>query len=305
VSAESSAPAASSPARHHARRPWLAALLSLLLPGLGHVYAGRFTRGVAAFAILSLASLVATWAYLTVPPSRWLLALVTMLSIGLLVGVAVDAARLAREAQRPYQIKRVNRWYAYAAVVALGLGLGAVLEILRERFLEPYRNPSAAMANALLVGDWFFVDKRESTRTALAHGAIVVYQSPEDASNKIVKRIVGLPGDSLVARHDTLIRNGRVVIEPYVSIAPYRSDVDSALSAGMGNWGPLRVPPDSVFVLGDNRHASKDSRHVGFISARNVVGKPRLIYYSYDPAGDWTLPFLTAVRWSRLGTMPR
>jgi signal peptidase I len=242
---------------------------------------------------------------LAVPASAWLLALATTVSIGLLIGVVVDAARVARRAQRPYEIKPVNRWYVYAMVLALGLGLGAAVQNLRERVLEPYRNPSAAMAEALLVGDWFFVDKRASTRTALAHESIVVYESPEDPTDKIVKRIVGLPGDSLAARNDTLIRNGRTVIEPYATFTRYASAVDSAMRAGLGNWGPLLVPADSIFVLGDNRHASRDSRHVGFIPTRGVVGKPRLIYYSYDPEGDWALPFLTAVRWSRLGTMPQ
>ena len=288
-----------------ARRPWLAALLSLLLPGLGHVYAGRFTRGVAAFALASLASVVVTLLCLVVPPSRWLLALVVTVSVGVIVGVAVDAARAAREAQRPYEIKRVNRWPVYAAVVVFGFGLGIAVDTLRERFLEPFRNPSAAMSEALLVGDWFFVDRRLSARTTLARGAMVVYESPENPNEKIVKRIVGLPGDSLAARNDTLVRNGQVVVERYVSLQRSRTDTDSAMNAAMGNWGPLRVPADSIFVLGDNRRESKDSRHVGFIPIRGVVGKPRLIYYSYDPEGDWALPFVTAVRWSRLGTMPQ
>jgi signal peptidase I len=287
------------------RRPLLAAVLTLVVPGLGHVYAGQLMRGVAAFAILSLASLLATYAFLIVPPSPWLLAVVMTLSVAIVIGTAIDAARMARAAPRPYAPKPINRWYVYAGALVVGLGLGGGLQRLRERVLEGYRHPSVSMAETLLVGDWFFVDKRASMRRVLTHGTIVVYESPENADDKIVKRVVGLPGDTLAARADTLIRNGRVVREPYANVRPYTSPVGSVEFRESGTWGPLLVPTDSIFVLGDNRNASKDSRHVGFIPTRNVIGKPRLIYYSYDPKGDWALPFVTAIRWRRLGTKPQ
>jgi signal peptidase I len=157
------------------------------------------------------------------------------------------------------------------------------------------------MAQTFLLGDWVFVDKRASTRLAIGHTALVTYRSPDDYSVAL-KRVVGVRGDTLLMRNDTLIRNGKIIEEPYatVSHSPTRDDLDR-----MHNWGPVNVSGDSIFVLGDNRHASKDSRHVGLIPIANVLGKPRMVYYSYDPQGDTALPALTAIRWSRLGSSPR
>ena len=149
--------------------------------------------------------------------------------------------------------------------------------------------------------DFLYVDERASTRHAIVHNALVAYRSPDDGSSVVIKRVVGVPGDTLRMRNDSLIRNDRIIEEPFVTISLTLGD---SLNE-MGNWGPVTVSDDSMFVLGDNRHASKDSRHVGLIPIANVLGKPRLIYYSYDPEAEARLPFLTAVRWKRIGMMPQ
>ena len=120
-----------------------------------------------------------------------------------------------------------------------------------------------------------------------------------------------------------LSRNGRPVQEPYVqhlgSGQPEPPDPEMRRwqlrffagkdSAGYHptsrDWGPLVVPRDSFFMLGDNRDGSRDGRFWGFVPRRNIQGSPMIIYFSYDP-GHWRpLPFLTAIRWKRLFTLPR
>jgi len=156
-------------------------------------------------------------------------------------------------------------------------------------------------------------------------GDVVVFGSVETPGLEVVKRVIGLPGDTLASRGGRLMRNGEPVPEPYAVHArpevpdppesreqmrgwqeprlagshpvPYRPDRD--------NWGPVVVPSESLFVMGDNRDFSYDGRYWGFLPRRNLHGSPIVIYYSFDPASWRPLPVLTATRWSRLFTLPR
>jgi signal peptidase I len=182
-----------------------------------------------------------------------------------------------------------------------GLGLGRVRDSIKEGFVEAYRVPSAAMSETIQLGDWLYVDKREAGRIAPTRNALILYRSPDDGT-PAVKRVVGIAGDTLRMRNDTLYRSDEPVREPYAHVLANDrvNPADNSLER-MRTWGPVIVARGTVFVLGDNRHASKDSRYVGLIPLDSVVGTPSVVYYSYDPEGDWPLPALTAIRWQRLG----
>ena len=140
----------------------------------------------------------------------------------------------------------------------------------------------------------------------------------------VVKRIIGIPGDTVAMRQGKLIRNGREQSEPYAIHSDFNRSAEPAertrmrawqlrYFAGSGpadyspdlqDWGPLVVPPDSFFVMGDNRDNSLDSRFWGFLPRGNIRGKPLIVYYSYEPETWRPLPFLAAVRWSRIGARP-
>ena len=227
----------------------------------------------------------------------------------------------------------LGRWFLeWIKSIAVAL---VVWQVLRIFLVEAFRIPSGSMQNTLLVGDFLFVNKflygaevpfigkhlpavREPVR-----GDIIVFDSVEE-DLKVVKRLVGIPGDTLQMRDGVLFRNSERVSEPYaVNSDPDRSE-DPLMRARMRDWqvrhyagavpadyvpdlhdwGPVIVPAESLFVMGDNRDGSYDGRYWGFLPRANVRGRPLLVYFSYDAESWESFPFLTEVRWKRLFHAP-
>jgi signal peptidase I len=207
---------------------------------------------------------------------------------------------------------------------------------LRTFLVEAFRIPSGSMEKTLLIGDFLFVNKAlYGAEVPLLHARlpavrepqrndILIFDSVEEPGLKVVKRLVGMPGDTLAMEDGELYRNGRKVIEPYaVHDDPGRTEDPiqrskmrewqlrhfvgrdtASYQPDLQNWGPIVVPSDSFFMLGDNRDSSYDGRYWGFLPRENVRGRPLIVYFSYD-ANSWrALPFLTAVRWERIFTTP-
>jgi signal peptidase I len=203
--------------------------------------------------------------------------------------------------------------------------------------LQAFRIPSSSMEGTLLIGDVLYVNKMLYGATIPLVGRrlpaireprredLVVFDSVEEEGLKVVKRLIGVAGDTLAMTNGTLIRNGRPIEEPWV-LPPNRHAVTDPSGAakmkawqtprlvGRGqadyqpdpdNWGPILVPRDSFFMMGDNRRESYDSRFWGFLPRANVRGRPEIIYYSFDVNTYKPLPLLTNIRWTRLFTIPR
>ncbi|HEY9227245.1 MAG TPA: signal peptidase I [Gemmatimonadaceae bacterium] len=238
---------------------------------------------------------------------------------------------------------------------------GAVVIYLfvKTLFVEAFRIPSGSMIPTLLVGDWLFVNKLAYgptipfTNSHLPgytnpkHNDVVVFVSPpqpdeardgRDPTPTLVKRLIGMPGDTLYMRDGLLHRNG--VPQPQGPEAAHNPKLDpnsvdplftwqhtvEIKNSRFGpppaqpthdNWGPLVVPADHYFMMGDNRYCSKDSRFWGVVPKQNVRGRPLFVYYSYvpgpDPAdnecsgqiSDRPVPFITNIRWGRIGHVIR
>ena len=184
---------------------------------------------------------------------------------------------------------------------------------------QPFRIPSASMEPTLLVGDFLLVNKEVSTGrfpalASIQRGDLIVFHYPVDPAKHLVKRIVGLPGDRIRLRDGRVLIDGRALSEPYAFYLPsapdsYRDDfprMDRADPAVDSRWwiqmhslvtnGELTIPPDSYFVLGDNRNNSEDSRYWGLVPRAAIVGKPFLVYFSLkEPAVSLT----NLARWDR------
>ena len=226
---------------------------------------------------------------------------------------------------------------------AKSIGVALIVWLFLRTFLiEAFHIPSGSMEKTLLVGDWLFVNKAlYGAEVPFIHkhlpavreprvGDIVVFDSRdapevgEFAGIKVVKRLIGVAGDTLAMRGGQLYRNGQATPEPYVQHINLQESAPPPMRAYMrkwqlpylvgprprryrpdlNDWGPLVVPPDSLFFLGYNRDGSYDARYWGFVPRRNVEGHPILIYFSYEPDSWNALPFLTRVRWARIFSLP-
>ncbi len=217
----------------------------------------------------------------------------------------------------------------FPAAIALFLVLRAVL-------VEAYKIPSGSMESTLLVGDFLLVNKmvygatipltsvRLPAMRDPKRGDVVVFEWPTDQSKNFVKRLVALPGDTVAMHQGVLLLNGieqdeRYVVHTDPGMDPVAEDfrwqrgylvrtasaatgpVPRSYRPSRNNWGPLVVPDEHFFVLGDNRDNSLDSRYWGFVPDSLVRGTPIVVYYSYVPDSTTTAPWLTNIRWRRLG----
>lgn len=204
--------------------------------------------------------------------------------------------------------------------------------VLKIFLVEAFRIPSPSMVPTLLPGDFLFVNKAiygpviplvKVQLPAIREprvGEIVVFKSVETAGMDIVKRLIGTPGDTLEMRHSRVYRNGQLDPEAFtrhsdttktmnreerlrmrlLQLPHYVGADAAAYQPDLQDWGPIVVPNDSLFVMGDNREDSYDGRFWGFLPRSNVRGTPIIFYYSYDPDSWRALPFLTAIRWNRI-----
>jgi signal peptidase I len=219
--------------------------------------------------------------------------------------VAADAAWCARRQPAAYTLRRYNRWWVYLLALAGVVLANLVLRAELESGVHAFTIQSGSMAPTLLRGDYVMF---ASAPAALPRGTVVAYRSDADM---VVHRVVGVPGDVLEMRGGHLRVNGREVREPYAVRTPalavppgnmewqrdaYVGADSAAYAPTMYEWGPLRVPEERYFVMGDNRGETIDSRITGFVDRQDIVYRASWIYYSKGEDG-W--------RWSRFGRSVR
>ncbi len=207
--------------------------------------------------------------------------------------------------------------------------------IIRTFLIEAFQIPSGSMERTLLAGDFLFVNKAvygaqiPGTHARLPgfetprRGDVIVFAYPKDPELNYVKRVIGVPGDTVEMRGGEVRVNGVALAETYVQRVDRAHDtyypefswqrdyLVGGPAAARGyrptrdTWGPLAVPTGRYFVLGDNRDNSADSRYWGFVDAKAIKGRPLVVYFSYDREAHDALPWLTDIRWHRLGSIVR
>jgi signal peptidase I len=194
------------------------------------------------------------------------------------------------------------RDYLEAVLVALICTL-----VIRTFVVQAFRIPSGSMEDTLAIGDYLFVnkllygprvpllDRRLPAVRAPRPGDVIVFRYPKDPSKDYIKRLIAVGGQVVEVRDREVWVDGTPLREPYAKF------VHSGLHPGdRGHVGPLLVPPGHLFVMGDNRDLSHDSRAWGFLDQGLVVGRATFIYWSWD-ADRRLLRWLPAPRWGRIG----
>lgn len=205
--------------------------------------------------------------------------------------------------------KSVVREYVEAIVVAMLLAL-----FVRTFVVQAFKIPSGSMLPTLQIGDHLLVNKfsygvrlpvtgtQLISRQGPARGDVVVFRFPRDRSIDYIKRVVAIGGDTIEVRDKQVFLNGEQVVNPY---AHYTTrDIMSAAAGPRDNLGPVKVPEGKIFVMGDNRDNSYDSRFWGFVDLRDVLGKALIIYWSWNVDESlFSFRRFTSIRWDRLGDL--
>jgi signal peptidase I len=220
--------------------------------------------------------------------------------------------------------KSTVREYFESIVIAVILAL-----FVRTWVVQAFKIPTGSMENNLLIGDHLLVNKFVFGPTAspvertllpvrdIRRGDIVVFKYPDEPERDFVKRVIGLPGDTLELRAKKVYINGQAVEEPYVHFIEGVSSLQEVTSFDVRErYGPVHVPEGQYFVMGDNRDNSQDSRYWGFLPGHYVKGKALMIYWSYESGREDYLDegagatikrllsvvthFFTRTRWERL-----
>jgi signal peptidase I len=149
------------------------------------------------------------------------------------------------------------------------------------------------MEPTVLIGDHVVVDKSAYAFSEPKRGDIAFYRSPEHPQTIFMKRIVGMPGETIEIRNRQVFVNGKKIDEPYVQFL--RPSTDGTFNGD--SVAPTIIPAGAYFLLGDNRDNSMDSRFIGPVQRRQFLGKAKTIYFSSDPETN-------KPRWNRIGKTP-
>ncbi len=213
----------------------------------------------------------------------------------------------APAAETEVQAKSLTREYTEAILIALLLAL-----LIRTFIVQAFKIPSGSMETTLLIGDHILVSKfpygthipNEIPFLNIKlfddivfftkvpeRGDIIVFKYPKDETRDFIKRVIGLPGDLLEVRRQKVFINGKPYEDTHARHT--ESPSDSAF-VPRDDFGPILIPEGHVFVMGDNRENSQDSRYWGYLNVKKIRGKALMIYWSWDRIESW-------VRFERFG----
>jgi signal peptidase I len=302
------------------RKPLVAMAGSLIMPGLGQVYNGELSKGLSLFLLFAFVLPVFSFAAVR-GPSSWLFGCVL---IAVISGLAIyfycvrDAYVAARRIGVGYRPLPFNQPHFYLGLLFFGyfFVLGQLSDYVKRDLIQAFKIPSLAksMEPSILPGDQFFADKRINSpgTQKVRRGDAAVFIYPNDRTTIYVKRVIGLPGDQIEIHNDDVLVNGtsirgeevenlgsrelNAMLPDHVAYREHGDKEDYIVLWKRNRPTPslkFSVPNGQVFVLGDNRDESSDSRHFGPVSLNDIIGKARQVYFSRGPQG---------IRLGRIGT---
>ena len=299
------------------RFPWAALALSFLSSGVGHIYCGRIVKGLFLYSARFLLPLLCIIAAFVEPSNAVFVGMILVPGVVIVVVYlysSIDAYAIARRTDPDYKLKEYNRSSVYWLLIAMQLAYPVALTlVIREYVYEPFFIPERSMSPNFLVGDRILVNKRPFRNSFPERGDVVVFRTPASEPGRTwIKRAIGVAGDQIVINGAEIEVNGRKLERervPTESLTEIRQQVDDSVydesHAGRryqvivgddsldesGGDKPdsdefrVTVPERSVFVMGDNREVSRDSRSIGSVHVSDVIGH---VDYRYFPAETWS-----------------
>jgi len=297
------------------RKPSTAAVLSLIMPGLGHVYCGRIVGGII-LSFLSSMFVPVIFGALSVSRSSVRIGVIVaalLASLAVLLIAVIGSWRTARHTAEAYVMKDYNKWYVYALLVLMGTGNSMQVAFqVRSTLIEAFVVPVASNYPTIVPGDRFLANKLAYKNRDPQRGDLVVFINPEDRRINYIKRVVAVAGDTVEIKDGELYINDRKLIrekapqsildnikievrgKPLAGEVFYEINGDSKYKIfsakpphdrASGDFAMITVPKHHCFVLGDNRNLSQDSRHFGPVPLATVKGRADYLYF---PAKDFS-----------------
>ncbi len=296
------------------RRPCLAVVLSLVMPGLGHAYSGRFPRGLVFLFVYFIPIMLLQVERVFEFFVSVLAGVIVLLIVAAIIHIAatIDSYYVATHTKPDYEMKDYNRWYVYVALVLLTTASSLVATLsLRANYVEAFRVPTASNYPTIVPGDRLIANKIAYDHSDPERGDLVVFINPQDREVNFIKRVVAVAGDTVEIKDGWLYINDRKI--PRQAIAQsvldnIRIEIESEPLEGeiycetngdaqyniflagaphdqVSDFARMTVPPHHCFVLGDNRNLSRDSRHFGSVPLATVRGRAEYLYW---PVEGWT-----------------
>ena len=269
----------------------MAMMLATILPGMGQCYGGRVKRGVAFFFTPFLFHFLMIL-YFLLPQTRWS-AIFNAFPLALLCFVlfgAIDAYVCAKNYNHVYKLQRKvtlsRKIFFITAILSFVLLINPPILIVKgidfyvkTNIAGSFKVPTDAMEPTLRMGEGILVAKNIYKNADPKRGDVVAFKLPTDLNTLHVKRIVGLPDDSLEIKDGGLFVNGKKIDQfPFSNF--YYQNVEGSQYGKLGQL--IKVPKDSFFALGDYSAHSYDSRHYGFVDKKNLIGKAYKVYLPFE-----------------------
>jgi signal peptidase I len=303
-------------------------MLTQICPGLGQLYNGDIMWAVISF-LLSFATALVSMIWLFDSLNKLLFAV----AFGLLLDLALSVQAYVRAKQvKEMELRSYQRWWVYILFTIAVYGVPDGYGLLMPSRIRSFEIPSESMVPNLLIGDRLVADGWAYWHKDPSRGDIIVFDYPKEPAIKYVKRLVGLPGDKIEMKLGELYLNDKIVPQrrsatPLINEGVWRSaeylenlgGIEHTIYRGQpendNNYGPVTVPADHYFMMGDNRDRSSDSRYWGFVTRDQLIGRMVYVYYSWDTTAyhrmrdsaptDLGAAIFAGLRWARIGQQVR